>query len=194
MATAAERLKKIKEEPLLDERLPHPYREILKQLRVIEARLEEISGKLPLVVPAPVVRVPPAPGVPPPVIPAIPAISLPKEEFMNIYLEALEKHGALKFADDLYVQTVDLSVDRSTDAKIEEFPKLKGIALTIFRNNGTFDLYINEKDNEHKLNFDALTYPQTFLLDWFRLKTIFIGNTAQAAGTEAKLIAWKRLS
>jgi len=196
----AERLKKIKEEPLLDERLPHPYREVIKELRAIKAQLEEISSKLPIAVPV-TVGVPP-PGVPvvvppavaPPITVKIPAIYLPKEEFMNVYLEALEKHGALKFADDLYVETIDLSKDRSTDAKIEEFPKLKGIALTIFRNTGTFDLYINEKDDYHKLTFDTLTYPQTFLLDWFRLKTIYIGNTAQAAGTEAKLIAWKRLS
>jgi len=188
---AAERLKKVREEPLIDDRIPHPYREVVKELRAIRTRLDEISQKLPIVIPPPVVRVPPAPPVPPPVIPAI---TLPKEDFMNIYVEALKKHGALKFADDLHVETIDLSKDRSTAAKIEEFPKLKGIALTIFRNEGTFDLYINEKDDYHKLTFNALTYPQTFLLDWFKLKTIYIGNTAQSAGTEAVLIAWKRLS
>jgi len=185
---ATDRGGKIKEEPLLDERLPHPYREVVKELRAIRKLLDEISEKL--AVPAPPVIVKP-PAVP---VVKIPAIALPKEEFMTIYLEALEKHGVLKLADDLHVETIDLGKDRSTDAKIEEFPKLKGIALTIFRNTGTFDLYINEKDDYHKLTFDALTYPQTFLLDWFRLKTLFIGNPKDQAGKEAKLIAWKRLS
>jgi len=186
-----ERVRKLKEEPILDERIPHPYREFLKELRTITAKLQEISEKLPITVPptAPAVRPPP---VGPPII-KIPAITLPKEEFLDIYVQALEKHGALKFSDDLYVQTVDLSTDRSTPAKIEEFSKLKGIALTIFTNTGTFDLYINKKDNEHKLTFTALTYPQTFLLDWFQLKTIYIGNAAQS-GKSAVLIAWKRLS
>jgi len=192
---AAERLKKVKEEPLLDERLPHPYREFAKELRAIRAKLEEISEKLPIAIPpapaAPPVVVPP--GVPAPLVVKVPAMQLPREDFLNIYVEALEKHGALRFADDLYVETIALSKDRSTAAKIEEFPKLKGLALTIFRNTGTFDLYINDKDDYHKLTFDALTYPQTFLLDWFRLKTIYIGNAVQS-GKEAKLIAWKRLS
>jgi len=185
----AGRLEKVKEEPLLDKRLPHPYREFVKELRAIKAQLEEINRKLPIAIPTPPVVV--RPGVPPLV--KIPAIQLPREDFMSIFVEALEKHGALKLADDLHVETIDLSKDRSTGDKIEEFSKLKGIALTIFRNTGTFDLYINEKDDYHKLTFDALTYPQTFLLDWFRLKTIYIGNTAQS-GKEAKLIAWKRLS
>jgi len=185
---ATERVKKIKEEPFLDERIPHPYRELVKELRAIKAQLEEISQKLPIAAPpTPPIR----PGVPPVI--KIPAIQLPKEEFLAIFVDALEKHGALKFADDLYVETIDLSKDRSTSNKIEEFSKLKGIALTIFRNTGTFDLYINEKDDNHKLTLDALTYPQTFLLDWFRLKTVYIGNAAQS-GKEAKLIAWKRLS
>jgi len=189
----AERLRKVREEPLLDERIPHPYREVVKELREIKAKLQEISQKLPITIPAapPIVIRPPA--VPPPA-PPVPAIALSKEDFLNLYVEALEKHGALKFADDLHVEVIDLTKDRSTADKIEEFPKLVGIALTIFRNNGTFDLYINQKDDRHKLNFDSLTYPQTFLLDWFKLKTIYIGNAAQAAGTEAKLIAWKRLS
>jgi len=178
--------------PVLDERLPHPYREFISQLRAIRSLLEEISQKLAVVPPAPPAPVVVRPGVPPPVV-KIPAIQLPKEDFLKIYVEAFEKYGALKFADDLYVETIDLSKDRSTDTKIEEFSKLKGIALTIFRNTGTFDLYINAKDDSHKLTFDALTYPQTFLLDWFHVKAIYIGNTVQS-GKEAKLIAWKRLS
>jgi len=182
------RLKKTKEEPILDERIPHPYREIVKELRAIKAHLEEISEKLAAPPALPVIV---RPGVP---VAKIPAIQLSREDFLNVYVEALEKHGALKLADDLHVETIDLGKDRSSSDKIEEFSKLKGIALTIFRNTGTFDLYINEKDDYHKLTFDALTYPQTFLLDWFRVKTIYIGNAAGQTGKEAKLIAWKRLS
>jgi len=178
-----------KKEPLLDERLPHPYRELVGELRAIKALLEEINKKLAAPAAPPVVV---RPGVPAVEV-KVPAIALPKGDYMTLLVEALEKHGSLKFADDLYVETIDLSVDRSTAAKIEEFSKLKGLALTIFRATGTFDLYINEKDDQHKLTFEALTYPQTFLLDWFRLKTIYIGNAVQS-GASAKLIAWKRLS
>ena len=180
-------LRKAKEEPLLDERIPHPYREVIKELRAIRAQLEEIGERLPVVVPA-------APPVPPVVVkpPPIPAMALPREEFREVYLEALREYGGLSLADDLHVETIDLGKDRSTSAKIEEFPKLTGIALTIFRNTGTFDLYINVKDDYHKVTFEALTYPQTFMLDWFRAKTFYVGNAAQS-GEEVVLIAWKTL-
>jgi hypothetical protein len=187
---ASERLKKFKEEPLVDQGIPHPYREIVKELRTIRAQLEEIKAKLPIAIPlAPPVVV--RPGAPPVV--KIPAIQLSKEEFREIYEEALEKYEALRLADDLHVETIDLGVDRSTAANIQEFPKLAGIALTIFRCTGTADIYLNKKDDYHKLTFDAITYPQTYLLDWFRLKTIFIGNAGQS-GKTAVLVAWKRLS
>ncbi len=180
----AERLRKIKEEPLIDGRIPHPYRESVKELRAIKALLEEIKQKLP-------VAIPPAPPVVRP--PAVLVTQLTKKQYMDMLVEALKKHGALKFADDLYVETIDLGEDRSTDTKIEELTKFKNaVALTIFRNTGTFDLYINEKNVDHKLTFDALSFPQTFLLDWFHIKTIYVGNTAQT-GKEAKLIAWKRV-
>jgi len=174
-----------KEEPLIDERIPHPYREVIKELRAIRAQLEEIKQKL---APPAVVVKPPGVVVPP--VP-VPAIALSKEEFTEIYVEALTKYGGLLLANDLYVQTIDLGTDRSTADKLEEFPMLVGIALTIFRNTGTFDLYINDKDDKHKLPFGALTYPQTFLLDWFRAKTFYVGNSKQS-GKEAILIAWKK--
>lgn len=179
-------LKKVKEEPLIDERLPHPYREVIRELRAIRSELEEIKQRLAVVPPAPPIAKPPAVAVPP-----IPAIALPREEFREVYVEALREYGALSLADDLHVETIDLGKDRSTATKIEEFPKLMGTALTIFRNTGTFDLYINKKDDYHKLTFDPLTYPQTFLLDWFTAKTFYVGNEAQS-GAEAILIAWKR--
>lgn len=71
----AERLSKIKEEPIIDERIPHPYREVIKELRGIKAQLEEISQKLAVTIPAPPVPpvvvpgVPPAPGVVPARVP-----------------------------------------------------------------------------------------------------------------------------
>jgi len=179
----AERVKKLKEEPLLDESLPHPYRELRTELRAVRSLLEEIRDKLPVAVPPVVVR----PGVLPI---KIPAIQLPKEDFMKIYVEAFEKYGALKFADDLHVETLDLGTARTTDELTKFVP---AVALTIFSNTGSIDLYLNEKDDYHKLTFAALTYPQTFLLDWFRLKKLYITNTAQS-GKTAVLIAWKRLS
>ena len=167
-----ERFRKIKEEPLIDERIPHPYREFVKELRAIRTLLEEIEKRLPVAAP---------PVVKPPAIP---------EEFREVYVEALKRYGALFLANDLHVETIDLGKDRSTSDKIEELPKLRGIALTIFRSTGTFDLYINVKDDYHKLTFDALTYPQTFLLDWFRAKTFYVGNAAQS-GKTLVLVAWR---
>lgn len=182
----SERLRKIKEEPLIDERIPHPYREVVRELRGIRELLEDIKEKLPVVVP-------PAPPAPPIVVrpPPVPAIMLPKEEFRKVYEEALQKYEALRLADDLHVETIDLGVDRSTVAKIEEFPKIAGIALTIFRCTGTADIYLNEKDDYHKITFDEVTYPQTFFIDWFKLKTVYVGNVAQS-GKTLVIIAWKR--
>jgi len=163
---------------------------MLEELKAIRAKLDEISQRLPVTVAPPAVVV--RPGMPPVV--KVPAIQLSREEFTNLFVDALEKHGALKFANDLCVETVDLSTDRSTDATIEELSKFKDknvIALTVFRNTGTFDLYINEKNKDHRLTFDALTYPQTILIDWFNFKTVYVGNAVQS-GLEAELIAWKR--
>lgn len=184
---AAERLRKIKEEPLLDDRIPHPYRESIKELRAITALLEEIVQKLP-------VAIPPAPPV---VVrpPAVLVTQLTKEQYSHMLVESLveslEKHAALKFADDLHVETIDLGVDRSTPAKIKEFPKLKGIALTIFRCTGTADIYINHKNVDHKVTFDEIEYSQTFMLDWFEVETIYVGNAVQT-DKELVMIAWKR--
>lgn len=188
MAAVKKRLGTIEKEPILDKKFPHPYRAILAELRAIRKLLEAAAPPPPAPAVPPTVKV-----VPPPVKVEVPAITLPKGEFMKVYLEALEKYGALRFTDDLHVETVDLSVDRSAATNIQEFKTLAGVALTVFRTTGTFDLYLNQKDDKHKLTFDALTYPQTFLLDWFHVKTVYIGNSAQS-GKEAKLIAWKRLS
>jgi len=173
---ALERLKKVKEEALLDERIPHPYREILAELRAIHTTLEQ--AKIPTVGVPPTIRIP---GVPPAPAPS---------DYINVIAHGLKEHGSLLFAEDLFLETIDLGVDRSTSAKIQEFSTLSGIALTIFRCDGTFDLYINEKEDHHKITVDALTYPQTLLIDWCKIKTVYVGNSAQS-GKSTKLIAWK---
>lgn|GEM_PF-3253764 len=186
-----DRLQKVKEKPVLDGRIPHPYREYLQGLQAIVAKLEEISAKLPIAIPTvtPGIR----PGMPAVKVP-VPVLQLSKEQFIDVYATALEKQGVLKFADDLHVQDIDLGVDRTTDTEIEELPKCKNsIALTVLLNTGTFDLYINEKNVDHKIPIAALTWPQTLLIDWFRIQTIYVGNTVQT-GLSATLIAWKRLS
>jgi len=171
MAPLRDRLKKAKEESLLDERIPHPYREIVKELRAIRSLLERpAAAALP-----PTIRIP---GVTPAPAPTA---------YIDVVAHGLQKYGALILAKDLYVDTIKFDTARATP---EEFPKFTGVALTIFRNDGTFVLYMNEKDDYHKLTIDALTYPQTLLIDWFNLKTIYITNTAQA-GKSATLIAWK---
>ena len=146
--------------------------------------LEEIRDRLPPAIVLPEIKVPKPPKVT--------VLTMAKEDLRNLIMEAGEGIGVLRLANDLHVEPIDLGVDRSTAAKIQELPKLKGIALTIFKNTGTFDLYLNEKDERHKITFEALTYPQTFLIDWFKIKTIYIGNTKQS-GQSATLIAWKRV-
>jgi len=168
---ASERLKNLREKPLLDSRLPHPYREFLAQLEAIVQELKELRLKPP----PPAMRIP---GVPPAPSPSA---------YIDVILNALLKHGSLLLANDYYVETVDLSTARSP---AEEFPKLSGIALTVFSNTGSFDLYMNAKDANHKITVAALTYPQTLLIDWFNIATTYIGNTAQS-GLSATLIAWK---
>jgi len=107
-------------------------------------------------------------------VPGVPAVSLVK---------------TLPYADDLEVYTFDLGTAREKkDVKAPNMPA-NTIALTIWRNTGTFDLYIQKADDAHKVTVDAITYPQTFLLDDFDLKNLWVTNTAQS-GKEAILIAW----
>lgn len=108
----AERLSKIKEEPIIDERIPHPYREVIKELRSIKAQLEEISQKLAVTIPAPPVPPVVVPRVPPTV--KIPAIQLPKEEFLNIYVEALAKFSALQYLDLIASKKLDATTTSSS--------------------------------------------------------------------------------
>ena len=167
--------------PLLDERFPRPFREMIKELKAMRALLEEIKAGIAVPVLVPPVAVPR-------VLLKKPVFTLNMKEFRNMLLEVGKAQGLLTFSEDLYVETVSLEEAR---AKPKEFPHLKGLALTIFRNTGTFDLYINKMSDDHKITIDALTYPQTLLIDWFRIKSLWIKNTAQS-GLEAVLIAWKR--
>jgi len=173
MATIRQRLERAREEPLADDRLPHPYREVVKLLREIHKDLQELKAKPPTAV-----RVP---GVPPAPSPSA---------YIDVVAHGLRKHGALMLANDYYVETIDLGTARSP---AEEHAKLSGIALTIFSNTGTFDLYMNQKDDPHKITVAALTYPQTLLIDWFNINTVYIGNTAQS-GKSAILITWKPIA
>jgi len=171
---ATERLKKLREEPLIDSRIPHPYREFLIEFRKIVEEIRALREKPP----PPAVRIP---GQFPPAAPSA---------YVDVVAHGLRKHGALLMSKDYHVEVVDLAVDRSTSALIQEFPTLSGIALTVFKCAATFDLYMNKKDDYHKITIDALTYPQTLLIDWFDISTVYIGNTA-SAGNTATLIAWK---
>lgn len=112
---------------------------------------------------------------------------LPRVPTLEELREMLREYGLLRLCSDYHVETIDLSTARDPP---EEFAKLRGIALTIFRSTGTFDLYLNTKEETRRITFDAIVYPQTFLIDWFRFKTIYIGNTAQA-GLSVTLIAWR---
>ena len=99
-------------------------------------------------------------------------------EIRDTILEALEKHGVLKRANDFYVASIDLASARNTPTEITELAN--ALSLTIFRNTGTFTLYLQVKDDPHKITVDALTYPQTLLIDWFDIQKVWITNTAQS--------------
>jgi len=122
-------------------------------------------------------------GVAPP--PPPPAGYPTLAELENMVSSALEKHGALKRATDFYVAAIDLATARATPTEITELAN--ALSLTIFRNTGTFVLYLQKKDDTHKITVDALTYPQTLLIDWFDIKQAWITNTAQS-GQSAQIL------
>jgi hypothetical protein len=89
----AERLRKIKEEPLIDERIPHPYREVVAELRAMRELLDEIKEKLPVVVPPPVVALPPeaAPPVPVAVAPPAAVVALTSDTIIGLARELAKR-------------------------------------------------------------------------------------------------------
>lgn len=112
------------------------------------------------------------------------------DELRDKIVEALELYNVLHLANDLYVATIDLSTARD---KPTEVPELAGaVSLTVFRLTGTMDLYLQKADGTRKFTLDAITYPQTFFLDNFKVERAFVANTAQS-GKEAVLIAWKKV-
>jgi len=132
------------------------------------------------------------PVIPPPPLPGVSQVELVKptlEEFVTMIADALEKHGALKRANDWYVATIDLSTARTTPTEITELAN--ALSLAIFRNTGSFVLYCQTKDDTKKITVDALTYPQTLLIDWFDIKKVFITNTAQS-GLSATILKFFR--
>ena len=103
----------------------------------------------------------------------------------KIIEETLEKYGVLKRANDYLVETVNLATVR---AQPLEFPSLaNALSVTIFRNTGTFNLYLQEPRDNKKIIIDALTYPQTLLIDFFDIDKVFISNSAQS-GLSATII------
>ena len=127
--------------------------------------------------------------VAPPPVGAVTIANL--DEIKATIVEAIEQHAVLKRANDLYVATISLATERKTPTEIPELAPVGAVALTIFRTTGTFTLYLQKADDTHKISFDALTYPQSFLLDHFDLQKVYLTNVADS-GKEAVIIVWKK--
>jgi len=151
----------------------------LREQRIIEL-LTEIRDALK--------GAPPPP--PPPSGAAIEVVKPTLEELEAMIVAALEKHGALKRANDWYVATIDLATARNTPTEITELAN--ALSLTIYRNTGTFTLYLQTKDDTHKITVDALTWPQTLLVDWMDIEKVFITNAAQS-GLSATILKFFRV-
>jgi len=117
-------------------------------------------------------------GAPPPPAPPPPTAFPTLEDIEKTILSALETHGVLKRANSWYVKTIDLATARSNAEELTDLEN--ALSLTIFRNTGTFVLYLQINDDTHKITVDALTYPQTLLIDWFDIRKVWITNTAQS--------------
>ena len=113
-----------------------------------------------------------APGAP-----VLPGIPLSNIQLQKILEAAMINYGILQRANDFYVDTIDLSVARSTPTELTELEN--AMALTIFTNTGTFNLLLQKKTDTRTLTINSLTWPQTLLIDWFDIKGVWITNTAQ---------------
>jgi len=132
----------------------------------------------------------PPPPPPPPPGTAIEVVKPTLQELETMIANALEKHGALKRANDWRVATISLATARSTPEEITELAN--ALSLTIFRNTGTFVLYLQKKDDAKRITVDALTWPQTLLVDWFDIEKVFITNSAQS-GLSATILKFFRV-
>lgn len=122
---------------------------------------------------------PPPPPPPPPPLGEVTIGNL--DELKEMIKTAMEEYGALKRATDWLVATIDLGKARSTPEEITELAN--ALSLTIFRTGGTFTLYLQLKDDTKKITVDALTFPQTLLIDWMDIQKVFVTNTAQSGLT-----------
>lgn len=153
-------------------------REMLELLREIRDLLKGVT--------------PPPTELPPPPPTGVYPVELTAEALAKLKTtleEALEQHGALKRANDWLPVTIDLATARTQPTEITEL--VNALSLCIFRNTGTFDLYLKLKSDEKKITVDALTYPQTLLVDWMDIDHVFIKNTAQS-GASAVIIKFFR--
>jgi len=129
-------------------------------------------------------------GAPPPPPPPLGTVNIGNlDEIKAMLKEAMEEYGVLKRATDWLVVTIDLATARSTPEEITELAN--ALSLTIFRNTGTFTLYLQKKDDTKKITVDALTFPQTLLIDWVDIEKVFVVNTAQS-GASATIIKFFR--
>jgi hypothetical protein len=123
---AAERLRKIKEEPLIDERIPHPYREVIRELRAIRAQLEEMKQRLPIAIPPPVVKIPPAPPAPgmPPITVKLPPIG--EIEIGDASVGKLAELIAAKLIKlPNRVERIDIDTSNTTAVSLKKAGKIK---------------------------------------------------------------------
>jgi len=193
-----ERLRKIKEEPLINERIPHPYREIVRELRGIRELLEEVKERLvapPPVAPPPVVA---PPALPPLVVPPAPPEWMPVTDRLDriaVELGVTSRHLSevkarllplLLRANTYRVETLDLGTARDK-AELA----LEGFALTVFKSEGTIKLRFNAR-SEDEVTIEELTFPEMVVFDWLEFNKVFVTNTVQS-GKEAILIAlWRK--
>ena len=130
---------------------------------------------------------PPPPPPPPPPLGEVTIGNL--DELKEMIKTAMEEYGALKRATDWLVVDISLATARTTPTEITELAN--ALSLIIFRSTGTFTLYLKKKDDTKKITVDALTYPQTLLIDWFDIDHVYITNTSQS-GLTAQILKFFR--
>jgi len=144
--------------------------------------LPEIVPPIPTPPPVPTPPIPPPPA-PPEWKPIADRLDLIYEKLKDVKTEITP----LPIKANTYsVLTIDLETERST---LTEYP-VSGFALTIYKNDGTFDLKIGDIPTD-TITIDPLTYPSMILFDRIDFDRLWIRNTAQT-GKQAILIVWRR--
>ena len=117
----AERLRKIKEKPLIDERIPHPYREVVAELRAMRELLEDIKEKLPVAVPPP----PAVPPAPPLIVPTIGTVEIGGASMKKLAkLIADLTTGRLERLPNR-LERVDINTSKKTQISLRKQGKIK---------------------------------------------------------------------